>query len=164
MEAIASAAGVSRATAYLYFAGKPVLLRSLLEQDWRSQLRLFEHLCDTDLDDPEAVLSWVMEVTSGMQSASDSFAIHRAALGQNDELAGLHKQQCAALAEVLCRASGLETGSSAAQLIRSLEAELIVAQIEHFATASVMSWSKAQIDLATPMVVERICDFARRTG
>lgn len=160
MEDIATAAAVSRATVYLHFAGKPALLRALLEQDWEGQLRLFERLLQTDLADRSAVLAWVMQVVEGMRAASDSFAIHRAALGQNGELAVLHQQQCMRLAKVLCRASGDAAGSSRARMARSIEAELIVSGIEHFATASVIGWSARQLEVAIPLVVERIRAFA----
>ncbi len=161
MEDIARAAAVSRATVYLHFAGKPALLRDLLVEDWERQVRLFERLGMIALADKAAVRGWVMQVADGMRLASDSFAIHRAALGQNDDLALRHKQQCRRLAEVLCRASGDRPASRIA-LARIIEAELIVAEIEHFATASVIGWTSRHTAAAIPLMVERIHGFAHR--
>ncbi len=160
MEDIARAAAVSRATVYLHFAGKPVLLEALMLEDWANQLQLFERLQKVDFTDAESIMIWVKRVASGMKIASDSFAIHRAALGQNASLTVLHQQQIEALAQALCRACG-EAGSQAkVARIRSLEAELIVAEIEHFGTASVVGWTEQETAKAVQLVAARLRVFA----
>ena len=155
MEDIASAAAVSRATVYLHFAGKPALLRALLEEDWASQKQLFERLRKVDFADGEDVAGWVRRVAAGMRVASDSFAIHRAALGQNSGLTVRHQQHLEELAKILCAAAGVKPARR-----RLLEAELIVAEIEHFATASVVGWSEEDTAMAVQLVVARLWTYA----
>jgi AcrR family transcriptional regulator len=160
MEDIAQTAKVSRATVYLHFAGKPVLLEALMLEDWASQLRLFERLHKVDFTDSESIAGWVRQVASGMRAASDSFAIYRAALGQNASLTVLHHQHIAALAQELRHACGEDAAQTSDARLRSLEAELIVAEIEHFATASVVGWSELDTAKAVGLVVERLRVFA----
>lgn len=155
MEDIAGEASVSRATVYLHFAGKPALLRALLEEDWAGQTRLFERLLRVDFADREQIAAWVGQVASGMRVASDSFAIHRAALGQNSDLTAKHQQHLGDLARILCEAAGLD-GSR----VRVIEAELVVASIEHFATASVIGWSEPDTSIAAQLVADRLRAFA----
>lgn len=162
MDDIAHAASVSRATVYLHFAGKPVLLEALMLEDWASQLQLFERLHKVDFADPESIASWVRRVAAGMRAASDSFAIYRAALGQNASLTVLHQQHITALAQELRHACGEDAAQDGDARIRSLEAELIVAEIEHFATASVITWSELDTAKAVTLVVERLRGFAAR--
>lgn len=160
MEDIAQAASVSRATVYLHFAGKPLLLEALMLEDWASQLQLFERLQTVDFADPESIAVWVRRIATGMKIASDSFAIYRAALGQNASLTVLHHQHIAALAQELRKACGEDTGQPGDARVRSLEAQLIIAEIEHFATASVVGWSEQDTAAAVPLVVERFRVFA----
>jgi AcrR family transcriptional regulator len=160
MEDVARAAFVSRATVYLHFAGKPVLLEALMLEDWSSQLQLFERLQKIDFADPESIAGWVRRVASGMKIASDSFAIYRAALGQNASLTVLHQQHIAALAQALRHACDEDAALASAARVRAIEAELIVAEIEHFATASVLAWSEQDTASAVLLVVERLRCFA----
>jgi AcrR family transcriptional regulator len=156
MEDIASAAAVSRATIYLHFPGKPALLEALLEEDWAGQIKLFEWLRDIDFGDGDQLGRWILRVAEGMRKARDSFGIHRAALGQNPELTIRHHQHRAALAQILLQAAGI-----GAELTREVEAELIVAELEHFATAAAVGWTEDRTAAALPLVVERLREFAR---
>ena len=162
MEDIAQTASFSRATVYLHFAGKPVLLEALLLEDWASQLLLFERLHKVDFTDTESIANWVRRIAAGMKIASDSFAIYRAAVGQNASLTVLHQQHIAALAQELRHACGEDTSQTCDARVRSLEAELIVAEIEHFATASVLAWNEQDTAKAVLLVVERLRGFAAR--
>ena len=162
MEDIAHGASVSRATVYLHFAGKPVLLEALMLEDWASQLQLFERLYIVDFTDAASIAGWVGRVASAMRAASDSFAIYRAALGQNASLTVLHHQHIAALAQELRHACGEVASQTSDARLRSLEAELIVAEIEHFATASVVGWSELDTSKASGLVIERLRIFAAK--
>ncbi len=160
MEDIAQAASVSRATVYLHFAGKPLLLEALMLEDWASQLQLFERLQKVDFGDAESIAGWVRRIATGMRIASDSFAIYRAAMGQNASLTVLHQQHIAALAQELRHACGEVTAPASDARLRAIEAELIVAGIEHFATASVLAWNEEDTAKAVLLVVERLRDYA----
>jgi AcrR family transcriptional regulator len=103
MEDIAAAANASRATIYLYFAGKPALLEALLEEDWAAQIRLFERLGTLDMRVSDQLGDWVLRVAEGMRKARDSFGIHWAALGQNPALTIRHHEHRSELAIILLR-------------------------------------------------------------
>jgi AcrR family transcriptional regulator len=150
---IAAAADVSRATIYLYFSGKPPILEALLEEDWAGQLKLFDRLLEMDVRDTGQLSVWVLRVAEGMRRARDSFGIHWAALGQNPALTGRHHEHRTVLARVLLRAfpNGEEPNLS-----RAVEAELIVAELEHFATSAAVGWGADEIAAALPLVVGRL--------
>ncbi len=156
MEDIAAAAAVSRATIYLHFPGKSALLEALLEEDWAGQLRLFERLSDIGLNDGGQIAAWVLRVAEGMRKARDSFGIHWAAMGQNPALTVRHHEHRGELARLLLLAMD---GEGQGGVPRTVEAELIVAEIEHFATAAAIGWSDAQVAAALPLVTTRIYDF-----
>ncbi len=161
MEDIARGAAAGRATIYLHFPGKPALLTALLEEDWAGQVTLFKRLDAVDAADREAITAWLLRVVEGMRKAQDSFAIHRAALGQNPELVEMHHQHRFTLAQVLQRA--LHAGASR-PLNRpedEVEAAMIVAEIEYFATAAVMVWDAAQIAAGLNIITRRLLRFAR---
>jgi AcrR family transcriptional regulator len=162
MEDVALAAKVSRATIYLHFAGKQALLEALLEEDWAGQLRLFERLDADDLSNPARLRKWVMRVAEGMLKARDSFAIHRAALGQNPRLTMQHQQHRRQLAEILLLATGEKFPDPEDRLRRDLEAELTVAELEYFATAAVLGWTEKQVECGASLVVRRLREFAGR--
>jgi len=156
MEDIAAAAAASRATIYLYFPGKPSLLEALLEEDWAGQVRLFERLRQVSAGDRDQIAAWVVRVAEGMRKARDSFGIHWAAMGQNPALTVRHHEHRAELAKLLLLAM---PGAAPAELARTIEAELIVAEVEHFATAAAIGWSALQMAAALPLVTTRIYDF-----
>jgi AcrR family transcriptional regulator len=160
MEDIAAAAAASRATIYLYFAGKPALLEALLEEDWAAQVRLFERLGSIDVHDRDQLGGWVLRVAEGMRKARDSFGIHWAALGQNPALTARHHEHRGELAKILLSAMQDAAAEGNGGLAREVEAELIVAELEHFATASAMGWSDDQAQAALPLVVARLRGFA----
>jgi AcrR family transcriptional regulator len=102
LDAIATGAGVSRATIYQHFAGKPPLLEALLIEDWERQATLFAQLgADTATPDQAAVQVWLHRVVAGMRRASGSFALHRAALGLNEGLVEAHRAHRQRLAALL---------------------------------------------------------------
>ncbi len=164
MEDIAAAASASRATIYLYFAGKPALLEALLEEDWAAQVRLFERLEAVDVRDVDQLGAWVLRVAEGMRKARDSFGIHWAALGQNPALTVRHHEHRGELARILLLAMKITPTERNGGLTREVEAELIVAELEHFATASAIGWSDDQVQAALPLVVARLRGFARIDG
>ena len=160
---IAAAADSSRATVYLYFSGKPPLLEALLEEDWAGQVTLFERLPGIDLGDTAQVSRWVLRVAEGMRRARDSFGIHWAALGQNPGLIVRHHEHRAQLAGILLRAAA-PGEAEVAEPARAIEAELIVAELEHFATSAAIGWSAGQVAAALPLVVERLGRLVRPEG
>lgn len=164
MEDIARGAAVGRATIYLHFPGKSALLTALLDEDWAGQLILFERLGDVDADDREALGAWLMRVVEGMRKAQDSFAIHRAAMGQNGDLVAAHHDHRRKLAVLLQKA--LHAGSSRprATLEGEIEAAMIVAEIEYFATAAVMMWNQEEVAAGLSLLTERLLRFVRQTG
>ena len=164
MEDIARGAAVGRATIYLHFPGKSVLLTALLEEDWAGQLVLFERLGDVDADDRDALGAWLMRVVEGMRKAQDSFAIHRAAMGQNAELVAAHHDHRRKLAILLQKA--LHAGSSRPRstLEGEIEAAMIVAEIEYFATAAVMMWTQEEVAVGLSLMSQRLLRFVRQAG
>lgn len=161
MEKIAREAGVSRPTIYIHFPGKAALLEALLVEDWTGQVRLFERLRDVDLSAGDQLEHWIVRVAEGMRKARESFGIHRAALGQNPELTIRHQEHRVRLAEILLQAIGGKAKGGQPDLARALQAELIVAEIEYFATAAAIGWSAEQFSTALPLVTERLREFAR---
>lgn len=162
MEEVASTAQVSRATVYLHFAGKPALLEALLEEDWAGQVKLFERLSSVDFSDSAKLCDWIMRVAEGMLKARDSFAIHRAALGQNPKLTIRHQQHRQCLAEILLKAIGGMPVGREDQMHRDVEAELIVAELEYFATAAVLGWTREQVASGAALIAGRLQGFAQR--
>lgn len=160
MEDIAQAANVSRATIYLHFQGKSALLEALLEEDWGGQVRLFECLGMADILDKDRLHEWVMRVAEGMVRARDSFVIHRAALGQNPDLTVRHQRHRERLARSLVAAAGRNIGEAGTDLRRDVEAELMVAELEYFATAAALGWKPAQVSAAAEMITGRLRNFA----
>ena len=160
MDRIAAAAGVSRATIYLHFSGKPVLLEALLWEDWAGQVRLFERLRQVDFQAAGQIEAWLSRVAEGMRRASDSFAIHRAAIGQNAELTLHHQRHREQLARLLLEAVGAGAVAGAARI----HAELIVAEIEYLATAAAIGWTPQDMAIALPMVATRMRDFSIERG
>jgi len=161
MEEIATEAGVSRAALYLHFSGKPTLLEALLEADWAGQVKLFERLHKIEFSDDEALHRWLSRVAEGMRKARDSFPIHRAALGQNANLTLRHHQHRTELAAILLHAARGEAPGAPSGIDQEIEAELIVAEIEYFATAAAIGWTAAQFTTAFRLVARRLADFAR---
>ena len=159
MDRIAAAAGVSRATIYLHFSGKPVLLEALLWEDWAGQVRLFERLRQVDFQADGQIEAWLSRVAEGMRRASDSFAIHRAAIGQNAELTLHHQRHREQLARLLLEAVGAAAAGAA-----RIHAELIVAEIEYLATAAAIGWTAQDMAIALPMVAARMRDFSTERG
>ena len=151
---IAAAADVSRATIYLYFSGKPPMLEALLEEDWAGQLQLFDRLLEMDVHDAGQLSAWVLRVAEGMRRARDSFGIHWAALGQNPALTARHHEHRTVLAKVLL---GAFPNGEELNLPRAIEAELIVAELENFATSAAVGWGADEIATALPLVVGRLC-------
>ena len=154
MEDVAALAEVSRATIYLHFPGKPALLKSLLQEDWEGQVRLFERLAEVPVCSQEQLDIWVLRVAEGMRRARDSFGIHWAALGQNPDLIEAHHEHRIRLARMLIDWAGGDAAEAALDM--SIEAELIVAELEHFATAAAVAWSGEQLARALPIVTSRI--------
>lgn len=157
MEDIAALAKVSRATIYLHFPGKPVLLKALLQEDWEQQVRLFDRLANVQASNAEQLDRWVLRVAEGMRRVRESFAIHWAAIGQNPELILGHHEHRTRLARRLMDWAGVD--SVPAQAL-AIEAELIVAELEHFATAAAVAWSEEELAVALPIIVSRIRNFA----
>lgn len=162
MEEIANAAKVSRATVYLHFPGKQALLEALLEEDWDGQVQLFERLGNADIVDKDKLLRWIMRVAKGMVRARDSFAIHRAALGQNPDLTILHQHHRQRLARALLAATHGAAADGEHGLQRDIEAELIVAELEYFATAAALAWTEEQVSSGAQMIADRLQEFAGR--
>lgn len=162
MENIAAKAEVSRANIYLHFAGKPALLEALLEEDWTGQIRLFERLVGTDFADLFQLELWIRQVAEGMVKARDSFVIHRAALGQNPALTIRHQQHRRRLAEIMLQAIDAQWREADELLAREVEAELIVAELEYFATAAALGWEAAQVAAGAALIGVRMQDFAAR--
>ena len=159
MEDIARGAAAARATIYLHFPGKSALLTALLEEDWAGQLILFDRLGAVDAGDREALTAWIMRVVEGMRKAQDSFAIHRAALGQNVDLVVTHHDHRHKLALALQRALHVGTRRPPATLEGEVEASMIVAEIEYFATAAVMVWTPDQVAAGLRLLTQRLLRF-----
>ena len=164
MEDVALAAKVSRATVYLHFNGKPALLEALLLEDWDGQMRLFDRLATIDLSDEAPLREWVMSIAEGMMRARDSFAIHRAALGQNPDLTLRHLRHRQDLAgRLLAAVDGAAAANSpdeAKPNRRLIEAEFIAAELEFFATGAALGWSAGEVEFGADVVTERIRAFA----
>lgn len=161
MEEVAILAEVSRATVYLHFPGKPALLKALLQEDWERQVRLFERLANVQVSSEEELNGWVLRVAEGMRRARDSFGIHWAALGQNPELIVLHHEHRGELARLLMNWVGGSQAQPAPEIL--IEAELVVAELEHFATAAAVSWTDRQLAAALPLVASRIRKLAGKS-
>lgn len=161
MEDIARGAAVGRATIYLHFPGKPALLCALLDEDWTGQVILFDRLAEIDVEDQEALSAWLMRVVEGMRKAQDSLAIHRAALGQNPELVMMHHAHRHKLALILQKALHAGTSRPRSRPEDQVEAAMIVAEIEYFATAAVMVWNAEQVMAALGLITRRLLRFAR---
>ncbi len=160
MEKIGSEAGVSRATIYLHFSGKPALLEALLIEDWSGQIKLFEKLRGKDMFSGDQLERWLMRVAEGMRNARDSFSIHRAALGQNPELTFYHQRHKIQLAQLLLEAIGAAKGHCFDREA-TICAELIVAEIDYFATAAAIAWSHDELSTALPIVAARLREFGQ---
>jgi trans-aconitate methyltransferase len=112
-------------------------------------------------EDQEALSAWLMRVVEGMRKAQDSLAIHRAALGQNSELVMMHHAHRHKLALILQKALHAGTSRPRSRPEDQVEAAMIVAEIEYFATAAVMVWNAAQVMAALGLIARRLLRFAR---
>jgi AcrR family transcriptional regulator len=153
MDTIAIAAEVSRATIYQHFAGKPSLLEALLIEDWEKQASLFARLGDLRTrPDAETLRVWLRRVVEGMRRASGSFALHRAALGQNEVMATRHTAHRQRLAGLLRESLGAG-GDDPRQTV---ELAMVVAEIEYLATAALSEWSFSETEIAITIMTERL--------
>jgi AcrR family transcriptional regulator len=160
LDAIATGAGVSRATIYQHFAGKPPLLEALLIEDWERQATLFAQLgADTATPDQAAVQVWLHRVVAGMRRASGSFALHRAALGLNEGLVEAHRAHRQRLAALLRARLGVPDRGSETDRAR-VESAIIIAAIEYLATAALSEWTAADTETAISLMSAQLFAFS----
>ncbi len=159
MDDIARAAAVGRATVYLHFSGKQALLAALLAEDWASQVRLFRQIGRSgNAIDAPTIAHWLGRVIEGMRKARGSFGIHRVALGQDAEMAALHRAHRRSLATAL--QEELAPGRAVTTRLH-VEALMIVAEVEYLAAAAVTEWSADEAAVAIDLVTDRIVLFAQ---
>lgn len=160
MEDVAQKAELARATIYLHFPGKPALLEALLREDWDGQTRLFERLDASAARDPAVLAGWLRRVVEGMRSARSSFALYRAVFGQSEAITALHHAHRQRLATILRKQlAGVDDGSvtPAPLAVTSL---MLVAEIEHLASAAVLHWRDEEVDVAIAITAGRLADLA----
>lgn len=157
---IARRANVSRATVYLHFPRKDVLLLGMLQQDWAAQAALFATL-PPEARAPEDFAVWLRRMIAAYRARRESMGLYALVLGQDPSIADVLEGQRRALLGLLGERFAAFDLSAGAPPAKRVAAYLMLVQIEQFCLMSMSEdWSDA-VDIGIDLLSGRLADFVR---
>lgn len=155
---IARRAGVSRATVYLHYPRKEVLLLGMLQEDWEAQAVLFAAL-PAKAREPEDFALWLKQIIPAYQARRESMGFYALVLGQDPGIADQLEAQRRRLLMLLgerYEAFDLAGESTAGKRVA---AYLMLVQVEQFCLMSMSpDWDDA-IDVGIDLLACRLAAF-----
>lgn len=127
------AAQVGRATVYLHYPGKAPILRDLLEEDLRDQLKLYRRLVTWREEvTPAVARDWLATLAAAFEARYRSFGIFAALINEDEEVRQRAHQQRLSVIDLLGgRFAGYRTEGADAPRRRAA-CLLMIYQIEQF--------------------------------